>query len=102
VHKLKQHFPFAELPLEFTLELNNQEVEETEEATFTCKLSKPNQTVTWKINGKPIKASDKYTIECQDDTYTLIIKDCQLDDTADVSIVTKDGKSAAHLIVTGR
>lgn len=82
-------------------DLTNEEVMETEEAHFECQLSKPNQEVTWNINGKPIQPSEKYVIEVDGDMYKLTIKDCTLADAADVSIVTKDSKSDAHLLVTG-
>ena len=97
----KINITISELPIEFIKQLSNQEVEETEDAVFTCQLSKPNQEVTWKINGKPVTPSDKYIIQCQDNVYTLTIKNCQLDDTSDITVVTKDGKSDAHLIVIG-
>ena len=91
-----------ELPLEFTKELASQEVEEKETAVFTCELSKPDQPVKWFFKGKQVKPSDKFIIENVGCVYTLTIKDCTLDDNADVKITTKDGKSAADLTVNGK
>ena len=90
-----------ELPIDITKDLASQEVFEKEDATFTCELSKPNQPVDWYIGTKKIKPSEKYELEVHDFTYTLKIKDCTLNDTAEVSIVAKDCKSTAQLVVKG-
>jgi obscurin-RhoGEF protein len=81
--------------------LTNEEVTETEDATFVCQLSKPNQEVTWNLKGKPIKPSDKYIIEVDGDVYKLTIKNCTLEDAAEVTLTNKDCKSNAQLLVTG-
>ena len=54
------------------------------------------------INGQPITASDKYVITDDGRTYKLVIKDCRLADAAEVSIVAKDCKCTAQLLVNGK
>lgn len=92
----------SELPIEVKKALTNQEVMETETAVFECQLSKPNQEVQWSVNGKPIQPSEKYITEVDGDIYKLTIKDCTMDDTAEVTIRTKDCQSNAKLVVTGK
>ncbi len=96
-------FPYhaPELPIDIQKDLSSQEVEEGQDATFTCELSKPNQPVTWSVGGKPVENSDKYVIECHEHVYILTVKNCTLDDRSQVSIVAKDCKSSAQLDVRG-
>ena len=84
-----------------TGDLSSVEVMEKEDARFTCELSKPGQEVTWQVKGKKVKASNKYQMSSDGNEYTLIIKDCQLSDAAEVSCIAKDCKSTAQLIVKG-
>ena len=93
----------AEKPVEVSQPLTDVTVQEEADATFTCQLSKPNQKVEWFFGGKTIKPSEKYEIDCQDCTYTLTIKNCQMKDSpADVKIKNKDCESSASLTVTGK
>lgn len=92
----------SESPIDITKDLSSVEVVETQDATFSCELSKAGQEVTWFINGNPITTSDKYQIVDDGQTYKLIIKDCRLADAAEVSIVAKDCKCTAQLLVNGR
>ena len=83
--------------------LQDVTVEEKNDAAFECQLSKPNLEATWYFKGKKIKPDDKFTTECDGNTYRLKIKSCELSDANDaVSITFKDAKSTAKLIVTGR
>ena len=91
----------SESPIDITKDLSSVEVVEKQDATFTCELSKAGQKVTWLIDGKPIKSSDKYEIIDDGHTYKLTIKDCCLTDAAEVSIVAKDCKCTAQLLVNG-
>ena len=90
-----------EAPIDMTLDRSSVEVMEKEDATFVCELSKPDLDVIWMVNGKKIKPSDKYEMITEGTTYKLIIKDCQLSDAAEISIIAKDCKSTAQLIVKG-
>jgi len=93
--------PPPEIPIEVAAPLANQEVTETEDATFTCKLSKVYQVVTWGVKGKDVSPGDKYIMKVQEDEYRLTIKDCTLEDMGVVTIETKDCKSKAQLTVNG-
>ena len=84
-----------------TGDLSSVEVMEKEDATFVCELSKTKQDVIWQINDKKIKPSKKYEMSSDGKQYKLVIKDCQLSDSAEVSCIAKDCKSTAQLIVKG-
>ena len=83
--------------------LTNQQVQETEQAAFTCQLSKPNQKVEWYVGGTLVVPDDrKYSVDCVDCAYTLRVNDCQVNDSADITIRSKDCESSASLTVTGK
>ena len=98
----KRYLYLSDSPIDITQDLSSVEVVEKQDATFTCELSKAGQEVTWMINGQPITASDKYMITDDGRTYKLVIKDCRLADAAEVSIVAKDCKCTAQLLVNGK
>jgi len=73
-----------------------------ETASFTCQLSKPNREVVWKLGDRVVKASDdKYEIESVDGDYSLKIKNCTLDDAAEVSLSIGELNTSAQLVVAG-
>ena len=81
-------------------ELDSQEVMETEEATFTIELNKPDQKVVWYHKGKKV-AGDKYVTSSEGNVYKLVIKGCTLDDTAEVKFTVDKLKPTAKLTVKG-
>jgi len=97
--KCRAKFTVDEKPVAIEKELTSIEVDEHQDATFEVVLNKPDQKVAWFVKGKKIKPSDKYIIESDGTTYRLTIKDCTLEDTADVKMTIKDLKSAAKLTV---
>ena len=82
-------------------ELDSQEVMETEEATFTIELNKPDQKVVWYHKGKKVVPNDKYAVVSEGNVYKLIIKDCTLEDTAEVKMMVEKLKPTAKLTVKG-
>jgi len=93
----------SERPVELLKPLSGTEVLVGETAAFTCQLSKPNQNVVWKVGDRVITASDdKYEVESLDLDYSLKIKNCTLDDAAEVSLSIGDQKTSAPLVVAGK
>lgn len=89
--------------MELLKPLSSTEALVGETATFSCQLSKPNQDVVWKLGDKIVTASDdKYELETHDLDYTLKVKDCTLDDAAEVSLSIGDKKTEAQLVVAGQ
>jgi hexokinase len=88
-------------PLGIVKDLDNQEVMETEEATFTIELNKPDQKVVWYHKGKKVVAGDKYVMSSEGNVYKFVIKGCTLDDTADVKMMVEKLKPTAKLTVKG-
>jgi len=81
-------------------ELESQEVMENEEATFTIELNKAEQKVVWYHKGRKV-AGDKYVVSSEGNVYKLVIKDCALDDTAEVKFMIERLKPTAKLTVKG-
>ena len=81
-------------------DLDGQEVMETEDATFTIELNKPDQKVVWYHKGKKV-AGDKYVTSSEGNVYKLVIKGCTLDDTAEVKFTVDKLKPTAKLTVKG-
>ena len=88
-------------PLKVVKDLEGQEVMETEDATFTIELNKPDQKVVWYHKGRKVVAGDKYVISSEGNVYRLVIKSCSLDDTADVKFTVDKLKPTAKLTVKG-
>ena len=88
--------------MELLKPLSSTEALVGETAAFSCQLSKPNQDVVWKLGDKVVKASDdKFELESHDLDYTLKVKNCTLDDAAEVSLSIGDQKTEAQLVVAG-
>ena len=48
--------------------------------TFTCRIEgKPSPEVSWLYNGKPLKDSKKYKMECGEAAFTLTLPKCKRD-----------------------
>lgn len=95
-------FKHSEKPAEFTLQLKNQTVSETDTAEFTICLTKPNIQVTWKKNGLNVTPDERVKIVNEDLTYKLIITTSQLTDADSYSVILPNGlASEASLVVIG-
>ena len=88
------------MELAIVKDLDGQEVMETEDATFTIELNKPDQKVVWYHKGKKV-AGDKYVTSSEGNVYKLVIKGCTLDDTAEVKFTVDKLKPTAKLTVKG-
>ena len=93
----------AERPLELLEPLKEVRAPEHGKATLSCKLSKPNKTVTWFKNGVELSPTEspRYSIVNEDCEYTITIDDCNLDDTAKYSMRCQDVETSATLTVDG-
>ena len=94
---------FPEAPAEFLKPLTDQKVKEFESATFTCEVSKSGLEVKWFRKGEKLEITKTIDIVSRDKRHTLTIRDCQLSDQSDYTIVVEEGvESTAKLIVEGK
>lgn len=93
---------FAEAPVTFTSPLKDTSVPESETASFTCELSKPDKKVTWFKNGKEIVPDEHFEVKVEGTLHTLNIKDSLMDDSAEYTVKLGDDTSKAKLTVQGR
>ena len=91
----------AEAPVTFASPLKDTSVPESETATFTCEISKPDKKVTWYKNGKEIVPDEHFEVKVEGTVHTLKVKDTALDDTADYTVKLGEETSKAKLTVLG-
>ena len=91
-----------EEPTVFTKPLTDQTIQEFEDATFTCEVSKPNKEVKFYKDGKEIKPNKKYEIVVENCTHTLKIKDGQIDDTGKIEARVQEASCEATFTVNGK
>ena len=93
---------FTEAPAEFLQPLVDQSVMEKETAEFSCEISKANLKVKWLKGEQEVKSDKRHSMTCMANKYMLVIKDSELDDQADYTIVAEEGvTSTAKLAVQG-
>jgi|SRR6218665_1110655 len=91
-----------ELPVTITSPLKEISILEHATATFSCEVSKANQTATWYKNGVEIKPDEKHEITVDGTFQIMNIKDTSAsEDDADYTIKIGDNGSSAHLHVEG-
>ncbi|KAF7668343.1 hypothetical protein LDENG_00020560 [Lucifuga dentata] len=87
-------------PITFKVKLKNMQVEEENNLTMSCELSKPGLAVEWRKGDELLKNSIKYQIKKQDSVMELVIKNTQLDDSGLYSCSYSDIKTTANITVT--
>uniref|UniRef100_S4RQW6 Ig-like domain-containing protein n=1 Tax=Petromyzon marinus TaxID=7757 RepID=S4RQW6_PETMA len=88
-----------EAPVLISEALENQEVEEFETATLSCRFSKPPLRVTWKKGSTVLHPSADHVMKQEHDVATLIIHKVQLDDTGEYTCETGNDRTSAMLLV---
>ena len=91
----------TEAPLEFTIPLSEQICKEGETVTFFCEVTESSVPAKWFKNGVELQPSDAVSIEMEGKVHRLVLKEAQLDDTAEYTVVIKDKSSSAKLTVQG-
>ena len=78
------------------------EIMETQTATLECEVSKPNQTSKWLKEGtKEVKDGGRFEIRVDGTKHSLVIKDAELGDQAEYTVVIADKSAAAKVFVGG-
>lgn len=87
--------------VQFTNDLKNQEAVEGEQATLSCETSTPDAHVVWKKDKKVISEGDKYTIQKNNTTQTLVIYQLTVSDAGEYVCEVGDKQTKATLSVKG-
>ena len=90
-----------EAALTFTLPLKDTKVSESQDATFECTVSRPNEPALWSKDGEEVTADEHIQIASQDYTHSLMLKDTQKDDEGEYTVKCGDVESRAKLMVEG-
>ncbi|XP_076009237.1 obscurin [Genypterus blacodes] len=88
------------LPVTFKVRLKNMRVEEENDLTMSCELSKPGLAVEWRKGIELLKSNIKYQIKKHDSIMELTLKNTQLDDSGLYSCNYEDVKTVANITVT--
>ena len=90
-----------ELPVDFTVPLNDVSVMETETAEFVCELSKDVDTVKWLLDEVELKESKRVQFIKEGCKHKLLIHDCSVDDEGLITVQVEGKKTSASLFIRG-
>lgn len=90
-----------ELPIDFTVPLNDVSVMETETAEFVCELSKDVGKVRWFLDEVELKESERVKFIKEDRKHKLLIHDCSIDDEGLITVQVEGKKTSASLFIRG-
>lgn len=76
-------------------------IEEGNNLTLRCELSKAGVPVEWRKSGEPIEAGEKFQMRCRQATAELFIFEAVPEDSGVYSCVYADQKTKATIKVTG-
>ncbi|XP_047667394.1 obscurin isoform X5 [Tachysurus fulvidraco] len=88
--------------VQFTSDLKNQEAVEGGQATLSCETSTPDAHVIWKKDKKVISEGDKYTIQKNNTTQSLVIYQLTVGDAGEYVCEVGDKQTKATLSVKER
>ncbi|KAF0042109.1 hypothetical protein F2P81_005641 [Scophthalmus maximus] len=87
-------------PVMFKMKLRNLQVEEENNVTLSCELSKPGLAVEWRKGEERLKNNFKYQIKTRNSIMELSMKNAQLEDSGVYSCVYGDVKTTANVTIT--
>lgn len=98
-HKWSRYLLLAP-PVMFKMKLRNLQVEEENNVTLSCELSKPGLAVEWRKGEERLKNNFKYQIKTRNSIMELSMKNAQLEDSGVYSCVYGDVKTTANVTIT--
>ncbi|XP_064808890.1 obscurin-like [Oncorhynchus masou masou] len=87
-------------PVTFIEELRNVQVEEGNNVTLRCELSKPGMLVEWMRGTDLLQNGEKYQMKQKDATLELIIRNTLPEDSGVYSCLVEDQKTFATISIT--
>ncbi|CAK6958063.1 LOW QUALITY PROTEIN: obscurin [Scomber scombrus] len=87
------------LPITFKQKLKNLQVEEGNNITLHCEISKPGVLVEWRLKGDLLENGEKYQIKQRDSVLELTIRDAVLEDSGVYTCVCREQKTKATVKV---
>ncbi|XP_029906333.1 obscurin [Myripristis murdjan] len=87
------------LPITFKQKLRNLQVEEGNNITLQCEISKPGIPVEWRLAGDLLENGEKYQIKQRDSVLELIIRDALPEDSGVYTCVCREQKTKATVKV---
>ncbi|XP_052331265.1 obscurin-like isoform X2 [Oncorhynchus keta] len=87
-------------PVTFIEELRNVQVEEGNNVTLRCELSKPGMMVEWMRGTDLLQSGEKYQMKQKDATLELIIRNTLPEDSGVYSCLLEDQKTFATISIT--
>lgn len=89
------------LPVTFKQKLKNVQVEEGNNLTLYCEISKPGIPVEWSRGGDLLENTDKYQIKQRESALELTIRDVDPGDSGVYTCVCRDQRTKATVKVVG-
>ena len=87
--------------VEFVTELHNTTVLEGDDATFKCVVSPEDAEVVWLMDNEPITSGDRFVVSQNGLCHTLVIRRCQILDSARITAESEGVTSKASLKIQG-
>lgn len=94
-------FCLSVIPVTFKQKLKNLQVEEGQNITLHCEISKPGVPVEWRLGGELLENGDKYQIKQRDSNLDLTIRDAALQDSGVYTCVCREQKTKATVKIIG-
>lgn len=89
----------TEISADFTVPLKDASVKEKSTAEFYCELTLPVDKVRWFLDDVELRPNEKITMIDDGKVHKLVIKDVDVTDEGQVSVLVGDKKSTAALFV---
>ncbi|XP_029987477.1 LOW QUALITY PROTEIN: obscurin [Sphaeramia orbicularis] len=87
------------LPITFRQKLKNLQVEEGQNITLHCEVSKPSIPVEWRLGGDLLENGERYQIRHRDSVQELTISDVVPEDSGVYTCVCREAKTKATVKV---
>lgn len=94
-------FCLSALPVTFKQKLKNVQVEEGNNVTLYCEISKPGLPVEWSRGGNLLENADKYQIKQRETALELTIRDLDPEDSGVYTCLCRDQRTKATVKVVG-
>lgn len=99
--KILSVFPPLEKPVHIFRDLLNVKAVPGEDAELSCEITKPEVTIRWLKNGRPIRQSPKYEMSIEKNLAHLVIKNASIRDSGEYCCEADGVASRAKVEIRG-